>query len=280
VNQALYGWPLTLPWEKAVPVAYGNSEMRQYYEYERCVQSQKSWPVQAINLSLLHLSPIWRFYLGPALTLPFLWAGGWWRYRRIRLPLICLGLTCVAGFVIVAYPHYIAAATGCFLIAIVQAMRYGRRSGAGIARSRIAVAACLAMLPVRALVNPAFVPWAKPEYLSFSPNGSVKGEERYRILHQLQEIPGRHVVFVQYHRDRYHPGGWVYNNADIDGQRVVWARDLGAASNREVLLYYPDRRPWLVRVDDAAGVLAPYDAAMARDDPPLPVRRDVCPAVP
>ncbi len=285
VNQALYGWPLTLPWERPVQVEYRNSEMRLYYEWERCVQYQKSWPGQALRLSLLHLSPIWRFYFGPALTLPFLWAGGWWRDRRIRLALICLAVSCLLGFVIVAYPHYIAAATGCFLIAIVQALRHARlyrrkTTRSGIARSRIAVATCLAMLPVRAFVDPALASWMKPEYLSFSANGSVKGEERARILQRLQQIPGHHVVFVQYHRERYRPGGWVYNDADIDKQRVVWAHDLGAESNQEVLRYYPGRRPWLVRVDDAPGILVPYDPAMARADPPKPVSREVCPASP
>jgi len=280
VNQALYGWPLTLPWQKPADLVYRNSETRLYYQWERCVQSQKAWPTPALGLSVMHLSPLWRFYLGPALTLPFLWAGRWWRNRRIRIPLICLGISCLLGLVVVAYPHYIAAATGCFLIAIVQAMRYGRRNKGGIARSRIAVAVCLAMLPIRAFVDPGLAPGAKPEYLSFSPNGSAKGEERYRILRILNEMPGRHVVFVQYHRDRYRPGGWVYNNTDIDAQNVVWAHDLGAESNREVLRYYPDRRPWLVRVDDAPGVLLPYDPALARIDPPAPASREVCPAVP
>ncbi|MGA2183334.1 MAG: hypothetical protein ABSH47_09910 [Bryobacteraceae bacterium] len=283
VNQALYGWPLTLPWEKPVQVEYRNSEMRLYYEWERCVQYQKSWPGPALKLSVLHLSPIWRFYFGPALTLPFLWAGRWWRDRRIRVPLICLAVSCLLGLIIVAYPHYISAATGCFLIVIVQALRHARlyrrkTTRSGIARSRIAVATCLAMLPVRAFVDPAIAPWTKPEYLSFSANGSVKGEERARILQTLQQIQGRHVVFVQYHRERYRPGGWVYNDADIDGQRVVWARDQGAESNREVLRYYPDRRPWLVRVDNAPAILLPYDPAMARADPRRSVSREVCPA--
>ena len=39
---------------------------------------------------------------------------------------------------------------------------------------------------------------------------------------------------------------WVYNDADIDGAKVVWARDMGTAKNQELLDYYKDRRVWLV----------------------------------
>ncbi len=178
----------------------------------------------------MHLSPLWRFYLGPALTLPFLWAGA-----LVARP---------------ANPHPIDF-TGDLMHSRIRHRRLSalhRRNngvlpdryragnavrqperGRGIARFRIAVAACLVMLPIRAFVDPGLAPGAKPEYLSFSPNGSVKGEERGRILQTLNEMTGQHVVFVQYDRDRYHPGGWVYNDADIDGQNVVWAHDLGAA---------------------------------------------------
>ncbi len=41
---------------------------------------------------------------------------------------------------------------------------------------------------------------------------------------------------------------WVYNGADIDASRVVWARDLGA-ENKKLLRYYPDRTAWLLEPD-------------------------------
>ncbi|MBV8436953.1 MAG: hypothetical protein JOY95_05510 [Silvibacterium sp.] len=42
---------------------------------------------------------------------------------------------------------------------------------------------------------------------------------------------------------------WVYNGADIDHQKVIWANDLGADRNRELLNYYPDRTVWLLTFD-------------------------------
>ena len=36
---------------------------------------------------------------------------------------------------------------------------------------------------------------------------------------------------------------WVYNGADIDKSKVIWARQMDPASDRELLNYYKGRRP-------------------------------------
>jgi S-adenosylmethionine:diacylglycerol 3-amino-3-carboxypropyl transferase len=53
---------------------------------------------------------------------------------------------------------------------------------------------------------------------------------------------------------------WVYNSADIDAQRVIFAHDLGAVKDRELLAYYPDRDSWLLTFDPVSGQykLSPY----------------------
>jgi Dolichyl-phosphate-mannose-protein mannosyltransferase len=71
---------------------------------------------------------------------------------------------------------------------------------------------------------------------------------------------------------RYRPNhdpllDWVYNGADIDRQKVVWARDMGAAQNEKLLRYYSDRRVWLLEADEIPPTLAPYPRS--RDERPL-----------
>ena len=44
---------------------------------------------------------------------------------------------------------------------------------------------------------------------------------------------------------------WVYNDADIDDQRVIFARSLDPASDAQLLARYPDRQVWQLIVDGA-----------------------------
>ena len=65
----------------------------------------------------------------------------------------------------------------------------------------------------------------------------------------LAAHPGEKQLFVVH----YVPGHnleweWVYNGPDIDGQQVVWARDLGEEKLGRLLEYYKDRRKWMIDV--------------------------------
>jgi hypothetical protein len=62
---------------------------------------------------------------------------------------------------------------------------------------------------------------------------------------------------------RYGPGHnpgneWVYNAADIDGSKVVWARDAGADDNLELIRYYQNRKVWLIEPDVIPARISPY----------------------
>ena len=69
---------------------------------------------------------------------------------------------------------------------------------------------------------------------------------------------GRHVVIV-----RYRPGqdlhyDWVFNRANIDDQKIVWARDMDAPHNQELIDYFKDRKVWLAEVENESAQLSPY----------------------
>ncbi|MBV9759383.1 MAG: hypothetical protein JO340_02365 [Acidobacteriaceae bacterium] len=278
VNQHLYGWPLTLPWQHSQPVVYRHNDLRLYYEWEECVQHHKSDPQEAIAFTSLNLAPLWRFYFGPALSIPLLGIRKWLRDRRIRMPLVCAAVSVALALVIAAYPHYIASATGCFLAIAVEGVRHLRvsKQRSGTALSRAVIVACAVMLPVRAFVDSRSFPSRNAGIHTWSAQGSGQGAWRANILRALESTPGRHVVFVQYDRLAYLTTEWVYNEADIDAADVVWAQDMGAAKNREVLSYYPDRRAWIVKPDDAPGKLTTYDPALARAEAPSAAHEPAC----
>jgi hypothetical protein len=67
------------------------------------------------------------------------------------------------------------------------------------------------------------------------------------------------LVIVRYSQE-HHPINreWVYNAADIDGAKVVWAREIPGISMEPLLTYFKDRRVWLVEPDVSPPQLRPY----------------------
>jgi hypothetical protein len=64
---------------------------------------------------------------------------------------------------------------------------------------------------------------------------------------------------------------WVYNEADIDHAKVIFARDMGPAQNKELVDYFHDRHAWLVEADETPVRLSPYrESTNQISFPPIP----------
>jgi hypothetical protein len=85
-------------------------------------------------------------------------------------------------------------------------------------------------------------------------------ERRVFVDDQLARDSGKQLVFVRYWPGHIFQDEWVYNAADIDRARVVWARDLGAEDNQKLRGYYKDRTAWLLEPDARPPRLTPYAA--------------------
>jgi len=192
------------------------------------------------------LREFWLFYLGLALTVPLVmlpWTlKDWW----MRLALLTCGVL-AAGLLAETWLnlHYAAPITALLYALVLQSMRYlrvwrWRGSPAGRVLVWAIVVLCVLSAPQLRLKLPA---WSL---------------HRVRLLASLQKDRDRHLVLVRY-GPRHNPNfEWVYNAADIDGAKVVWAREMDAARNRELLAYFNDRRAWLLEADAGPPRLTPY----------------------
>ena len=90
------------------------------------------------------------------------------------------------------------------------------------------------------------------------------------LRQEIAKIPGQLLVFVRYFPQHIFQEEWVYNDADIDGSRVVWARDLGPAEDEKLRKYYPNRAAMLLEPDLARPRLSPYipERAASPAEPP------------
>jgi hypothetical protein len=82
--------------------------------------------------------------------------------------------------------------------------------------------------------------------------------DRAVLVKKLERIPGKHLVIVRYAELHNPHNEWVFNGADIDDGKVVWARDMGPAQNEKLLAYFKDRQIWVVMADSAPKQIAPY----------------------
>jgi hypothetical protein len=77
-------------------------------------------------------------------------------------------------------------------------------------------------------------------------------------MSKLLAKPGLHLVIVRYREEHDPRDEWVYNGAEIDQAKVVWARDMGPEKNLELIHYFKDRKVWLVEPDVLTPSLSPY----------------------
>jgi hypothetical protein len=141
----------------------------------------------------------------------------------------------------------------------MRSMRLWRPDGrpAGRFLVRAVPVICFALLPLRAAAPLLHIP-LPPTVVHTWYSTDFHNLDRARVLAQLRAEPGRHLAIVRYRPDHEILEEWVYNEADIDGSEVIWARDMSAAKNQELIDYYKERRVWLVEPDEKPVRVTPY----------------------
>lgn len=261
VNRDTYAMPPYFIWQTPPPEpTYHHAEMRDFYRAALTEFETNRTFTGYLHRAAAKFVSGWQFYLGPLLTLPFLAFPSVLRQKKMRLPImICAAMA--VGFAIQTWtlPHYFSPAVGALYILLVQCLRqlwHCRRPigpapvGQALVRAIPLLACAMILLRVAAAALHVQIepPW---------PRGNL---ERASILRQLQQQPGLQLAIVRYGPHPDPTLDWVYNEANIDAARIVWARDMGKDANQELLTYFKDRRVWQVNGDASPSELDPYEA--------------------
>jgi hypothetical protein len=268
VNRATYARVPYYIWQPLRPEPnYHHQELRRFYDYVELDTYTRvsSLPGTVGTLPIKLLGGL-LFFAGLALMPPIIMFRRVLLDRRVRFLVLCVPLL-MAGMSIEVFliPHYLAPFTGAFYAIGLQAMRHlrvwrpgGQPTGATIVR--LCVALCLMLAVIRSFDRPLRFPiqeWPPAEWALGWYGPDHFGVQRAGVEHILEQLPGLQLVLVRYSPKHNPYDEWVYNAADIDHSKVIWAREMDDASNRELLHYYKNRTAWLVQPDNQSAIVTP-----------------------
>ena len=268
VDRATYAIAPYFIWQMPRPEPqYRQASMRQFYEFENQGYTPPHSLWGLLNSPLRSVVFELHFICGVALLPMLLFLPAALRDRRMRLLAVVFGVL-IVGIIPEVYliPHYLAPFTAMFTCLGIQSMRHCRvwhiqitPAGQAVVRATLLVCAVMvALRPFNRLLgmpvqmrppsNWNFV-WYGPDHF---------GTERAAVQQQLESIPGKQLAIVHYESTHWSLDQWVYNGADIDGQRVIWASDMGSIQNSKLMDYYKDRTAWLIQPDLSPVSVTPY----------------------
>jgi hypothetical protein len=245
LSQYQYGVPASFTFQPhPVPHNQLTHEQEMDYRMQRAFRNAENDSLRSYLERLVYRIRYYRFYFYPPLFLAVaVFLVGVREYRFLWVISTVLVFALGTNFYPLFIAHYIAALTCLFVLISVEGLR----------RMNEEVACVLVYLCV------AQFAWSM---ISEKPR---LNEQRVSINRQLAAMPASLLVFVRYWPQHVFQNEWVYNEADIDKARVVWARDLGDPEDEKLRHYYPDRTVLLLEPDARPPRLTAY-----KPEPPKP----------
>jgi hypothetical protein len=258
LNEKTYQSLPTFSWQTARPALhYGNPQLEAFYSgamREAWAQNGVNSLPRAVRKLAYVLTLSMFFFLWPTLAVSLLALFPVLRDHRIRLLVVQAALVFLSFLLVRAWfhTHYAAPLVATIFTLVTQAMRHirrweftGRPVGVGITRVMVVFTALLAPFNLDGKTR-----FDTPDPISF----------RAEFTAQLEANPGQHLVIVQCSPHHNVFREWVYNGADIDHAKVVWARELPGISLQPLLEYFRGRQVWLAEPDTIPPQLARYES--------------------
>jgi hypothetical protein len=185
-----------------------------------------------------------------------------WPYP-LQTPQERLGVLLLAGGLIALIPvvgfqyHYAAAILPLVYLRFLQSVDRLRNWRPNNKAVGLALAtALIALIPIQ-FGRDVWKLFADGEY------APPMAQPYHDMVRRLESLPGRQLVMVRYAPDHDTYQEWVYNRADIDGSRIVWAREMTPPEDTALIQYFRGRNVWLLEPDRSPPRLTPYPNAAA-----------------
>jgi hypothetical protein len=251
VNRDTYGWPENLAFLPAKNVVLRHRVLESMHKLELHNREAYTSPLKALESLNIRLFNNWAFFIGPVLTVPLVFLPWVLRDRRVR-PLVLFFSVIVALnlFQLVLYPYHLGPVVPVVFAIVAQAIRHLYVS---VSRIRRPAALYLAIVLPASLILVGIVKQNAAEWkiplTYWETAAEPHGEARAAIEAWLSARSRKQLVLVRYSRNHSPNQEWVYNHADIDGSKIVWAREMDAASDARLLQYFSDREAWVLAAD-------------------------------
>ncbi len=232
---------------------YHHAVMRTFWS-KLNVDQVKDMRANLLSMYLVKLSSMYGFFFCfyplfiPALIWPY----------PLQTPQERLGLLLLAGGLLALIPvvgfqyHYAAAILPLVYLRFLQSVHRLRSWRPGSKPIGLALAVLLlALIPIQ-FGRDVWKLFADGEY------APPMAQPYHDVVRQLDALPGRQLVLVRYapNHDVYQE--WVYNRADIDSARIVWAREMSPSEDAPLIQYFHGRSVWLLEPDQSPPKLTPY----------------------
>ena len=271
VNRETYGWPENLGFLPIRKVTFQHPVLGAMYRKEIAHHNIYSeWNLFVDSLALRAFEN-WSFFCGPALTLPFLLLPKLFLDRRTRPLLIILAVMLGLNlFQMVLYPYHLGPVVPALFTLLAQGSRhiYVLLSRAKPARGMVFAVLfplCVAAASTLKLeASDLKLPVAYWERAA-----EAHRDNRAYLQAWLSSRPKKQLVIVHYSPTHSPDQEWVYNAADIDKSKVVWAREMDPQSDARLIGYFQDREVWLLNADSDPPRVRPYfeDFGSCRTNP-------------
>ncbi|HWE49433.1 MAG TPA: hypothetical protein VG273_06570 [Bryobacteraceae bacterium] len=254
----IYGTPQPYWWQGPLHVEqFRFAELRNNYLNQLTLYNLRYSPLGLLQAEISRIWNFWRFFSGPFFLPAAAFAVFAARDRKIRpwllisIPFILDKATYHAWF-----PAQNAPETALIVLVMLQGWRHlrvWRRSRrTGLAVSRLLIAGLCLTIVVGSAGRIMELSMPSPELTQLGRWWKILyagPHERDNVITRLEALPGQHLVFVKYAKGHCFCDEWVFNSADLNSQRVIYARTYTPESDAALIRAFPKFDVWMVEPD-------------------------------